>query len=566
MSVRPRSRPWPALTRHFFHAFFRPGFLDDAGEESFKRAIIGVLAGIFASGLLLADVYFRKYRALAGQPTADLYRWMLPADQLLIICLPMLAVAFVMALVAHSLFPDETDFRILMALPVSRKVVFSAKLAALFLFAAIFIVSANVGIGVPFSMASSGRWADRALGARALAQNIAGMLASVFAAASVIAIEGVIVVFTPRRWLRKTSVVTQTALICSLVLSLPFVVRVPTLSPYLAAEAPWLYFAPPAWFLGVQQWLLGSPDVYFTRLAAGAILGSATMMMIGAGCYLILCRRFDQVVFCTEHAATPSTSTSSYNVRLSWPVRRHPAYQAVQEFTSATLRRSGLHQLVFVGIFAAGFAVAVNSVLGSIGLSARWLISAVLGAPLTLIVAAVVGLRAAMLLPANLRAAWVFRLTEEAGGRSHQLNAIKQVLVTVGVIGPIALTFPVQAAVLGLPAALACIPVLALLGLVLVEIVVSHWRRIPFTCTLLFGKHPAAYTLVFAFLAFSVFVAVGTGLQQIAISQPLAWLIVVAILSLAAAALRWIRLQTWGRLPLEFEDYLPDKFETLGLQ
>jgi hypothetical protein len=71
---------------------------------------------------------------------------------------------------------------------------------------------------------------------------------------------------------------------------------------------------------------------------------------------------------------------------------------------------------------------------------------------------------------------------------------------------------------------------------------------------------------VFAFLAFSVFVAVGTGLQQIAISQPLAWVIVVAILSLAAAALRWIRLQTWGRLPFEFEDYLPDRFETLGLQ
>jgi hypothetical protein len=403
-SLRPR--PWPALTRHFFYSFFRLGFLDDAGEESFKRAIIGVLAGIFASGLLLADVYFRKYRGLAGQPTADLYRWMLPADQLLIICLPMLAVAFVMALAAHALFPDETDFRILMALPVSRQVVFAAKLAALFLFAAIFIVSANVGIGVPFSLASSGRWADRALGERALAQNLAGMLASVFAAASVIAIQGAIVVFTPRRWLRKASVATQTALICSLVLSFPIVVRVPTFSPYLAAKASWLYVAPPAWFLGVQQWLLGSRDVYFTRLAIGAMLGSATMMMIGAGCYLILYRRFDQVVFCTDLSET--RSTSSLNARPWWPVRRHPAYEAVHEFTCATLRRSGLHQLVFFGIFAAGLALAVNSVLGSIGLSARWLISAALGAPLTLIVAAAVGLRASMLLPANLRAAWVF--------------------------------------------------------------------------------------------------------------------------------------------------------------
>jgi ABC-type lipopolysaccharide export system ATPase subunit len=42
--------------------------------------------------------------------------------------------------------------------------------------------------------------------------------------------------------------------------------------------------------------------------------------------------------------------------------------------------------------------------------------------------------------------------------------------------------------------------------------------------------------------------------------------IVVAILLLVSAALRWIRLQTRGRLPFEFEDSQPDSFETLGLQ
>ena len=114
--------------------------------------------------------------------------------------------------------------------------------------------------------------------------------------------------------------------------------------------------------------------------------------------------------------------------------------------------------------------------------------------------------------------------------------------------------------------ALLSLPVVVLLGWLLVEIVLSHWRRIPFTCTLLFGKRPAAYTLVVAFLAFSVFVAVGTGLQQIAISRPVSWCVVLAILILVNAVLRWVRLQTWGRLPFEFEDYLPDSFSTLGLQ
>ena len=306
MSIRRRLEPWLILTRHFFQAFFRLSFLDDAGEESFKRAIIGILAGIVAFGFLLARVYFNKYWGLAGQPTPDLYRWMLPADQLLMISLPMVAVAFVMALVAHSLFPDETDFRILMTLPVSRQTVFFAKLAALFLFAAIFIVGANAGIGVPFTLASSGRWAQGTLGVRGLAQITAGMLASAFAVAGIVAIQGLIVVLTPRTWLRNVSVATQTGLVCSVVLFLPVLVRMPTLSSYLAARPRWLLSAPPVWFLGAQQVLLGSRDPYFMRLSLAAIVGTAAVVLIGAACYLVLYRRFDQIALRTEQARTRS--------------------------------------------------------------------------------------------------------------------------------------------------------------------------------------------------------------------------------------------------------------------
>jgi hypothetical protein len=550
------------LTRHFFQAFFRLGFLDDAGEESFKRSIIGVLAGVLAFGLLLARIYLGKYRALAAQSTPDLYRTMLPADQLLMICLPMFAVAFVMALVSHSLFPDDVDFRVLMALPISRRTVFVAKLTALCLFATMFIVCANIAIGLPFSLVSSGRWADHSLGLRAVAQLIAGIFASVFAVSSTIAVQGLIVVLTPRSWLRRVTVATQTTLMCGLMLSIPLIVRVPTLSASIGARAGWLQFAPPVWFLGLQQWLLGNRVPYFTLLGLTAVLGTAAVIACGTGCYLIVYRRFDQMVMCTATARTPLSG----NIRVWWPVSRHPAYEAVRRFTSATLRRSGLHQLVFFGVFASGVAIAVNSVLGSIGLSARWLISASLGVPLTLMAAAVVGLRAAFLLPANLRAAWIFRLTEGALSRWHQLNAIRHTLLAVGVMAPAALAFPVQAAVLGIRGALVCLPVVLLVGWVLVEIVLLHLRRIPFTCTVLFGKRPAAYTLVLAFMAFNVFVSLGILLQQLALSRPTSWILVLAFLLTISVGLRWIRLQTWGRLPFEFEDYLPDTPASLGLQ
>ncbi len=554
--------PWALLARHFFQAFFRLSFLDDAGEESFKRAISGILAAIVAFGFLLARVYFAKYWALAGQPTPDLYRLMLPADQLLMICLQMFAVAFVMALVSHSLFPDDIDFRILMALPVSRRSVFGAKLAALVLFAGIFVLGATLGLGLPFSVASSGQWAGRSLAVRAVAQIATGTFASVFVVACIIAFQGLIVLFTPRAWLRRASIVTQTALICALVLSIPIVVRVPTLAPYLQSQPAWLYAVPPAWFLGVQQWLLGSRDPYFTGLGVAAIIGTMAVTSIGGGCYLVLYRRFDQVVLRTESANAPW----AWNVRLSSPLRKHPAYRAVQAFVSATLRRSGLHQLVFAGLFVAGFALSLNRLLGSIGLSERWLILAASGAPLTLMVATVVGLRAALTLPANLRAAWIFQFTEDRASRHHQLNAIRHIVIGIGVIAPALLAFPVLAGVLGGRTAIACFPIVILLGCILVEIAFGHCRRIPFTCTVLFGKRPVAFTLGLAFVAFNVFVGLGTACLRVASGGRTPWLVVLTILLMVGGALRWVRLQTWGRLPLEFEDYLPDAPSTLGLR
>jgi hypothetical protein len=196
----------------------------------------------------------------------------------------------------------------------------------------------------------------------------------------------------------------------------------------------------------------------------------------------------------------------------------------------------------------------------------RFWVSAVLEAPLTLIVATVLGLRAALLLPTNLRAAWIFRMTEEAESRTQQLDAAGQSLVRVGVIGPAILAVLLHAAVFGAARAAAVFPVLVLLGWIFVEITLGDWRRIPFTCTVLLAKRPAAHTFLLALLAFGVFVSFGGVFEQAAMSGPIAWLVVVGLLSGIGAALRWRRRLLWGRVPIEFEDYLPDTIQPLGLR
>ncbi len=138
-------RPAIVLTRHFFTSLFDFGFLSDAGAESLKRALLGCLAGAFAIGLLLTRVFMAKYGALSSAP-AEVYERAVVADHAFLIAVPMWIVAAAVGLVGHSLFPDQTDFRVLMAEPLSRLTIFASKLASLLLFVFLFIAGTHVAL------------------------------------------------------------------------------------------------------------------------------------------------------------------------------------------------------------------------------------------------------------------------------------------------------------------------------------------------------------------------------------------------------------------------------------
>jgi hypothetical protein len=114
-----RDRPEAVLTRHFFTSLFDFGFLSDDGAESLKRALLGSLAVALAFGLLLTRVFMAKYSELSAGP-ADAYERAVVADHAFLISVPMWIVAAAVGFVGESLFPDRTDFRILMAEPLSR--------------------------------------------------------------------------------------------------------------------------------------------------------------------------------------------------------------------------------------------------------------------------------------------------------------------------------------------------------------------------------------------------------------------------------------------------------------
>ena len=510
------------LTRHFFREFFYLRFLTDTGADSVKRAIIGSVSGLLALSILFPQFVVGRY---ARMRTVEEYRQALLSDQLFTICVAMFIVGFVAALVCQSLFPDETDYRVLTPLPVTRRLVFATKLLAMVLFASIFVLSTNLIFGLAFGAAAAGRWAEYGILRRMLAHACAAGLASIFAGASVMSVQGLIAVLSPRAYLRSVSVVTQTAMISALILSLPVITHASRYAVLLQTKAALAFAVPPVWFLGLEQVLLGRRDPYLLQLAVAAFIGVASAIAVIAACYLAIYRRFDQLVLRTSQMPVRPRLWPAWSRRVS---DRHLARQAFARFTTTTIRRSGLHQVVFCSLSAIGVAVAINSAIGfGTGSTARaqaaiaWrFVEAILEMPLVFFFFSIAGVRTALLLPLDVRANWVFRLTEDPATKPQLLASIERSLIWLAIVPCVALTFVVQSAVLGAATAVRASLPTALLGLVLVEWVLRRWHRIPFTCTYIPGKRPLAHSMLLTLAAFVVFINIGGGLIHFSLGRP----------------------------------------------
>jgi hypothetical protein len=549
------------LAEHFFRGMFDFGFLSDVGADSFKRVLVASVGGCIALGLLLTRVFMVKYASLMGVTSPEPYRLALLGDDLFLIGLPMLLVAFVTLLVSHSLFPDERDFRILGPLPVHKSVVFSAKLSALFLFASLFTAAAHVALVPLMLLTSMNRWSEHTVLARVTAWAIASVSASAFAVLAITATIGLLVLGLSRGRLQTLTALMRSGVIAVLVLCVPLISQLPTLGGALSRGSTWLAFVPPAWFLGLERVLLGSTDpglVTLAGIAAGAV---GTAVVIVAATYTLLFRQFERLMLRAAPTSAPwFRGERGGHLQVAQRNRAaHPAFRAVSGFVLLTIGRSQLHQGVLVGLSACGVGLAMNSLIG--GNLAR----AALWTPFVFMFACGVGVRAALALPMEYRANWIFQLTEERATRREQFRAVDR-LVALFVAGVPAVTAaPFLWLALGPRAAIA-VAVVALIGLVFVHVVLFDWHRIPFTCSYLPGKRFIGHSSMFGLAACVSFTVFGWALVSGATSGTRRALIIVVVLASAAYLLRRRRLTVWGETPLMFEDEFPDQMQLLNLQ
>jgi hypothetical protein len=571
MTLRFRERPEGLLTRHFFQALFDFGIFSQEGADSFVRFLFGLFSLLLAVGFFMTRMYAGKYGGLSAAPTAEPYARALLADTTLAIALPMWIVAFVTVLVSHSLFPDETDFRVLMPLPIGRSVVFGAKLLALSLFAGLFIATCHIAITPLVGLISAGRWRLDTPPLALLAFWLSSVAASTFAVLGVAAVNGLLTICVPRAYVHGATAYTRSALIGALVLALPLVFAMPVNAERLGTRDAIMFVAPPAWFLGIDRVLLGHRDVYFIRLAQVASIAFAIAGAIAFGSYIALYHRFDRVMM-------RGFRVSRQRRWIRWlrrPVAGSPAREAVRDFTSATLRRSALHQGVLIGLTACAAAVALNTLFRSDVLPwlqgihvarSREVFETVGGMPFVLIFILGIAARATLVLPVEPKANWLFRMTEADAIRCDELRAAERVVTQFSALIPVVLTFPLQWLVAG-PRALITATMTAGLGLLWAEVLLHDWRRIPFACSYLPGKHTVAQAVIVGLGIFLIFGTIIGAMEfgTLRSPRPTAGVVVAVILLAATALLRRRRRRLWSDTPLMFTDELPSDVQVLAL-
>lgn len=559
-----RDRPEAVLTRHFFTSLFDFGFLSDDGAESLKRALLGSLAVAIAFGLLLTRVFMSKYASLSEGPP-DAYERAVVADHAFLIAVPMWIVAGAVGLVGESLFPDRTDYRILMAEPLSRLTIFGSKLASLLLFGGLFVAGAHLSLLPVAALTMIGAMKTGGIVTTAMAFLFSSVLGSLFAALAIVAVHGLLVLVAPRARLLAFSGAVRSVLIGALVLSLPLIARLPATEGAFSSNAWWLPWAPPAWFVGLERWLIG--DASRAALAAEAAIGTVVVLMVSVVSYLLLYRRFDQVTA----QSSPAENSAGLDRSLARWNGRAPVRRAIGRFVAITIRRSVLHQGLVVGALAVAGAFVLNSLLSVdawqepfVRRQRQQLMWTLLGAPMTMMFLAIPAIRLALSVPLDIRSNWIFRMTEDVAGRAEVVAANLRVVFALGVVLPVALIAPVQWWVLG-TSTIRIVVVEALIGWLLVEWLMADWRRIPFTCSYVPGKGFVPHMVVKGFASYLVFTFAGSILLRVSLALPLAALVLALMFGAAAGALSVRRARHAQATSLNFEDVLPTDVTTLQL-
>jgi pimeloyl-ACP methyl ester carboxylesterase len=436
----------------------------------------------------------------------------------------------------NAVLPDRRDSFVLDPFPLRIRTIFAAKGAAIATALGISIVAVNVftGISFPFLLIPAGLGVTGAV--RCLLAYWTTMAAAgVFIFVSIFALQNAAAFFSYPFFQRISGFLQLLAFFVILAL---FFLTPPLATPSaLSASAnqhllPWL---PSFWFLGLFHKLNGTEYPAFAPLAARALWSLAAVCLFTFATATLTYRRTTRRIIEQPDIApgksrgTLSTLAAAFALRmLSDPIDR-----AILLFSARTLARSRQHRLVlafYVGTaFAISLAYAKSLMYGTS--SQRWdqPSAPFLIASLVTLFFAIAGSRAVFALPFTLPANWIFRICAVRSPASY-FSAVRKSLFALAAVPVLFGSAIVYLSMWPGRPALQHLLVLIFLGILLVQVSLRKFRKIPFACSYLPGKSNLRIKLGIAGFLFLLVVETGASIEHWSMQKPARYMVVLAFL------------------------------------
>jgi hypothetical protein len=552
-----------ALVRHFFGRFFDNEFV--AQNTEIQVTVTKLLALLASPGIILPFLRYTTYLGLDAMPP-EMRGPMLWSDRCLYLSFSMLVMGAVTVLEWDALFPDRRDYATLMPLPISQRSIFLGKVGALALFLVSFTVSVNLVSTVTFpaiSYRGPAAWLPSLLGLlhTVAAHGISIMASSAFAFLFLVALEGVLLNVLSVRWFRKLSAYVQGGMVFALLwLFFLFPNIAASVAELKAANSAVLYAFPPAWFLGLNEAMLGSHDAVFVALAHRAEIALGLVFLVAGLSYTAAYRRHvRRTLESIDGSESTRTAMHERIGRIADWLAPDPVERGTVAFIGKTMARSSKHRIFLAAYAGVGFALAAQ-VLSAAKKHDDWM-----SLPLVFGFFLLSGMRFIFTIPSELPSNWMFRVTDMDRQRPA-LNGTRAAMRWFGVAPLFVALSPFYFVWWPPGQALAHLVFSVTISVVLIEMLTMEFRKIPFTCSYPPGKANVSMLWVAYWVAFLVYAFSMANLESWMVKRPRRLIPFYLIVALVFAGFEW-----WRRradqvgVVLIFDDAADPAVLTLGL-
>jgi hypothetical protein len=560
------------LTRHFFSRFFDNDLVAINSDGADMRAtVVNILAMLAAPGMLLPFLFMTKYSNLQKAPmyVRDLASL---GEKEFFICFSMTVMGLVTVIEWEMLFPDRRDYANLTPLPIRLRTMFGAKIAALLAFLAIFSAVINAFSPVMFPAVVAQNEPLLTLPGFARCHIISILAANTFVFFLCVAVQGILMNVLGYRLFRRVSPYVQFALVALLILMFLLSGRIVSeLHPRASVNPSAVYVFPPLWFLGLYQTQLGWTTPVFRDLAASARTAVGWTTAGSLATYLLSYKRHvtRSLESADEFSTVPSAAERWVSGLLDRLVVRDRLQQAAFYFIWKTLTRSRRHKLLFAAYVAAGCALIFEGLAVLVARGGNsWMYRPepeLLPAPLILAFFVLCGMRHVFAVPAELRANWVFQVSDRGGGR-RCLAGVKKAMIVLGVVPLFALLLPLHVVFWGWRTTLLHMLFGTVVSLLLVDALLVSFEKFPFTCSYLPGKANLKVSWPIYLFGFTTYISVFVTLEYWMLQRPIRFVWLAAVIVLVGLALALYRWRVIGRdVALVFDDQPEPMVRTLNL-